>query len=115
MIAFFLLNLSCHIALVCNFSVRSTTSFNISYKSYNFLYTRNTKICEPLVTFCFKGFFIIIVNISFLHHFIVLPICYFPRQDWVGGCNFFLLVKRGGGVVKKFCMLSEGSYTIFPH
>ena len=38
---------------------------------------------------------------SSLHHFIILPIFYFPSQDWwcgrEGGCHFFLLVKRGGG------------------
>ena len=38
---------------------------------------------------------------SSLHHFIILPIFYFPSQDWwcgrEGGCHFFLLVKRRGG------------------
>ena len=42
---------------------------------------------------------------SSLHHFIILPIFYFPSQDsWCGregGCHFFLLVKRGGGGVSK--------------
>ena len=40
---------------------------------------------------------------SSLHHFIILPIFYFPSQDWwcgrERGCHFFLLVKRGGGGV----------------
>ena len=32
------------------------------------------------------------------HHFIILPVFYFPRRDWGwggGGCHFFIRVKRG--------------------
>ena len=45
--------------------------------SYNLLYTRNTKICEPLVTFCFQ-FYILKINLCTISS-------YHIRLDWVGG------------------------------
>ena len=72
----FLLNLSCHMAPVCNFPVRSTTSFNNLLQVLQLSLHQKSK---NLWTLCYLFFFF---NIKFLHHFIVLPICYFPRQDW---------------------------------
>ena len=77
---FFLLNLSCHMTPVCNFPVRSTTSFNNLLEVSQLSLHQKSK---NLWTFGYLFFFFFfILNIKFLHHFIVLPICYFPRQDW---------------------------------
>ena len=46
----FLLNLSCHMAPVCNFQSESQLALIISN---NVFYSRNTKIFEPLFSFCF--------------------------------------------------------------
>ena len=90
-----LLNLSCHMTLVCNFPVRHGGAlFSYIFPCNITLYTRNTTICETLGTFCFK------FSIFNINHFIVFPIFYFFRQDWVGWVVIFEGEDQEGGSQK---------------
>ena len=69
-------------------------------------------ISQKSVALSYFLFFVFYFKHSSLHHFVILPIFHFPRQDCVAWLYFFLLVKSGvvknsvwcGGDLKKICL-----------
>ena len=84
-----------------------------NYNRSTQIYTLHQKIIKSLklwLPFVFS--FLFYKNNKSLHHFIILPIMYFPHQDWFGGgVDIFSFGQERGcqkilydvGVMKKIC------------